>query len=70
MNQARLVVWHSRPGCAWRFAVVFSAALIALGSSLGAAEPPAAWQLTLRAARPGAVFDVAETPCVTALRAQ
>jgi hypothetical protein len=41
--------------------------LIALGSAVRAAEPPATWQLTLRAARPGAVFDVAEAPCVTAL---
>ncbi len=52
MNQARLVV------CIAMFVAV---------NAVGAAEPPAAWQLTLRAARPGAVFDVAETPRVTAL---
>ena len=40
--------------------------LISLANALAAAEPPAAWQLTLRAGRPGAVFDVAETPRVTA----
>jgi hypothetical protein len=48
-----------------RFGLV--AALMAFGNVLWAAAPPAAWQLTLRPARPGAVFDVAETPCMTAI---
>ncbi len=52
MNQARLV---------------FCVALLACGNFLWAAEPQAAWQLTLRATQPGAVFDVAERPRVTAL---
>ena len=50
-----------------RAGLALAVALIALADALAAAEPPATWQLSLRAARPAAVFDVAETPRVTVL---
>ena len=50
-----------------RFSPLLCVVLLTVGQLAPAADRAAAWQLTLRPGRPGAVFDVTETPRVTAL---